>query len=223
MSYEHERYDSREKQSAFNTVWPKVANDEVAANEFRHYLRSRRLNFETAYLAGWYPAWLDTLRVVIPCVSLQEGHAYYQARAFNKAVKLRYVSPPGPRHGALCVVDPTDDLTEGLIPAVTAIVEGPMDALALAGLGIRSIALMGIKPDIKARAHLLQLIKRRKDRAVILFDNEDEAQAEAALLAVELAGKGVASQVYALDSKDVAASSDGERLAIVKRIQQWER
>jgi len=225
MSYEHERYTSREKKTAFNTVWPAVASGETADNELRRYLRSRRLDFETAYLAGWYPALFnDCLRVVIPCKSLNPEHAYYQARALNKSTRLRYVSPLGPRLGALCIVDPVlSDLDETLSPSVTAIVEGPMCALALASLGIPSIALMGIRPDTQACLHLVSLLKSRRHDAAILFDNEDEAQAEASNLAVFLAGNGIINHVFSLKSKDVADSSDKERKRIAGDILQWQR
>lgn len=225
MSYEHERYTSREKNTAFNTVWPAVECGETADNELRHYLRSRRLDFETAYLAGWYPSVINNcLRLVIPCKSLNPKHAYYQARALDKSIRLRYVSPSGPRLGALCIVDPVlFDWDDTLSPSVTAIVEGPMCALALASLGIPAIALMGISPEPSACSHLVSILKSRHHDAAILLDNEDEAQASASNLAVFLAGNGIINHVFLLKSKDVADSSDKERKKIAGDILQWQR
>lgn len=215
--YNHEF--EKPKARAFNTLWPAVATSKRANDRYREYLESRSLDFETAYLAGWYPSYMDCLRVVIPCQSLKAGHAYYQARAIDGEVKLRYASPPGARNGALCLVGST--LDSSLDIPVTAVVEGPMCALALAGLGIDSAATMGICPDVQARAHLLMILKQRNHRAVIIFDNEDEAQAQAAGVSLMLSSAGILSTVICLNKKDVAASSIADRKALVSRISSW--
>lgn len=217
--YNHEVI--RPKSTGFNTFWPPVADDDEVQSAFRSYLKSRRLDHETAYLNGWYPSRMGCLRVVIPCLSLKQDHAYYQARALSPKIGLRYVSPSGQRHGALCVVDPVQLGYEEEAVQVTAIVEGPMDALALAGLGVPSIALMGIRPDNETLHHLRTLLQARKHVAAIVFDNEDEAQAMAFRLGFDLAVHGIASRTFRTKEKDVADSTDQERQTLRGRIFSW--
>lgn len=214
MSYSHER--TRPKSDTFNTLWPTVASNESANILFRQYLKSRRIDFDTAYLAGVYPSNMDCLRVVLPCVSRKEGHAYYQARAVSKHVSLRYYSPSGARHGALFCVDSISKSSPFLC-----LVEGPMDALALASCGVDSIALMGIAPDEETRQHVIHRLKVRPRPVVIMFDNEDEAQSKASELALYLASHGVPSRVFIPKSKDFAASSYSERRTYVKEFTGW--
>lgn len=217
--YAHE-FD-KPKSQTFNTTWPTVSNRKEDQKRFKDYLKSRRLDFETAYLNGWYPSRLDCLRIVIPCLSTKPGHAYYQARACSQKVTLRYASPFGARHGALCPLDPTDEATPFPV-SFTAIVEGPMCGLVLAYYGIPAIAVMGIRPDKEAQAHLVSLLKARRHGAVVAFDNEDEAQACAARLALRLSSSGIRTHVMNLDRKDIADSSDDERLTIVRKMKTWQ-
>jgi hypothetical protein len=216
MSYTHE-FD-KPKASVVNTVWPHRNDGDRANNLFREYLKRRRLDFETAYLAGWYMSSMDCDRVVIPCVTTKPDHVYYQARAIDKKMKLRYRSPFGARHGALCTVD-----TLNIAPSsCVAIVEGPMDALALASHGVDSIAIMGIRPDQETRDHLLKRLDSKKYRVcAVIFDNEDEAKACALRLSLAISTHGIVSSVLSTKSKDCADATDAERNAIVKRLNTW--
>lgn len=214
MSYSHER--TRPKSDTFNTLWPTVATDDYANHWYREYLRQRRIDFETAYLTGVYPSNMDCLRAVLPCVSRKEGHAYYQARAIPSHATVRYRSPMGARHGALFCADSVSESSPFLC-----LVEGPMDALALASCGVDSIALMGISPDEETRHHVIHRLKVNPRPVVIMFDNEDEAQSKASELALYLASYGFPSRVFIPKSKDFAASSDSERRTYVKEFTAW--
>jgi hypothetical protein len=65
----------------------------------------------------------------------------------------RYVSPAAPRGDALALVFP-EKCTLGSI-----IVEGPMDALAAAGMGYVGVGLMGNTPNDPVLNHIEQVVK----------------------------------------------------------------
>ena len=119
--------------------------------EVNRYLMDRGLNPEVAVHNYWYPtiqANDGELRVVIPCTSANLTNRYWQARLLDdthitERIK-RYTSPRGVSRGdALAVVWPKRhrDKIRG-----TVLVEGPMDALAAAEVGLLGIAWMGTTP-----------------------------------------------------------------------------
>lgn len=102
------------------------------------YLTMRKLCVDTARANMWYPVELDGPRIVIPCVN-GYGRPYWQARSMSKS-KVRYRSARGGRFESIVVVWP-----EGRNHILRTIVltEGPMDALAAAGLGYLAVSTMG--------------------------------------------------------------------------------
>lgn len=117
--------------------------DRGAIDLMIRYLRDRNLDAELAFNNYWYPsraAGDQWLRVVTPASSEITGNHFWQARAVDKFVEKRYQSPHAPRGDAVIAVWPRGT------PRITAVVEGPMDALAAAGEGCLGIALMGATP-----------------------------------------------------------------------------
>lgn len=105
------------------------------------YLHGRNLSYATANGNLWYPT--DEVkerdpvpRIIIPAINKYQ-RPYWQGRAMLKH-DLRYRSAKGGRFGSIVVVWPMVHSKEEIV-----LVEGPMDALAAAGLGFLSIATMG--------------------------------------------------------------------------------
>ena len=149
MFYDHEepRKESRwEAGSVCTDLAPK--NKSKYTMLMCNYLEGRGLRYGFARRQGWYPCERKGARILIPATSQIPGHTYWQARAIE-GQELRYESPNGPRRDSLIVMDRKS--------AATAIVEGPMDALAMAEIGVNAIALMGISPNDEALQHLVSL------------------------------------------------------------------
>jgi Toprim domain-containing protein len=211
QTYFHER-SPKDNTAPDNTVWPLMSTDGVDVDDMKRYLQDRGLSYELAEANGWYPSRRagDTfLRIVIPALSTEQGHVYWQARAVSPNVQLRYQSPKGPRHGALVSVRawPEDVRTREVI-----IVEGPTDALAAADCEVDAVALMGMNPGRDALEHLIKLVDNRP--ALIVLDNEPEAQVHAANLAMILASAGSQAHSDRLRFvKDLAAMKFAARRA----------
>lgn len=142
--YWHEQKNRRYRP----VVWmpyPAEARDLSASHVVRRYLESRGLSSELARANGWYPSryWGGEVRIVIPAVNTA-GYPYWQARALHPHPP-RYVSPPIPRGDSVVVVFPQRP-PSGRREII--IVEGPMDALAVASQGLVSVALMGARPPL---------------------------------------------------------------------------
>jgi len=218
--YAHEVCRERDINRPDNTVWPLMSTNGVDLDDCKRYLKDRGLSWELAEENGWYPsrdAGDRFLRIVIPALSTKAGHVYWQARAVSSNVHLRYQSPKGPRHGALVLVQANlisnshSIYNRGSNKVV--IVEGPMDALAVAHCRYDAVALMGIDPGQSALVHLAKLVDKRP--ALIVLDNEPAAQSSASLIAMGLASYGSKSHVANLyGCKDLAAMRSNNR-------QQW--
>ena len=131
QTYSFEYKLDRDKAPA-NTTWPLMSTSGVDLDASRAYLKERGLSWDLAEENGWYPsrnAMDSFLRIVIPALTTVKDHIYWQARAVSKNVHIRYQTPRGPRHGALVRVRalPDDEHTCEVV-----IVEGPLDALAVA-------------------------------------------------------------------------------------------
>lgn len=189
-TYPHEH--TTDKTTLPNTSWPIMSTDSVDIDNMRNYLQGRDLSSRLADENGWYPsrnAMDNFLRIVIPAVStfngFASGHVYWQARAVSSNVHIRYQTPKGPRNGALIHVRafPDDEHSRKVV-----IVEGPMDALAVAACGYDAIALMGMSPGDAALVHLVKLVAKRP--ALVVLDNEPEAQKAAHVIVMLLASTG---------------------------------
>ena len=107
----------------------------------RAYLHGRDLSFSTAIGHLWYPTnevkERDPVpRIIIPAINKYQ-RPYWQGRAMLKH-DLRYRSAKGGRFGSIIVVWPMVHCKKEIV-----LCEGPMDALAAAGLGYLGIATMG--------------------------------------------------------------------------------
>jgi len=153
MHYTHDRNERQRNPGQINTrnlpYLPEMGIDKFLL--MREYLSARGLDYTLAMHNGWYPVQHKGLRVFIPAVTRIPGHVYWQARSVE-GHPLRYDSPCGPRRDAVVVV-------KGAVPCTTVcVVEGPMDALAMAELtGVAGIALLGLSPPEEALAHLASL------------------------------------------------------------------
>ena len=212
MLYTHER--KTESTASPNTMWPEMSTRGIDHNDMKKYLVERGLNFDIAELNGWYPsrsAMDNFLRVVIPAVSTKNGHVYWQARAVSPNVHIRYQTPRGPRCGALVYVKAFEDkLTKQIV-----VVEGPMDALAVASCGVDAVALMGMFPGQLALNHLAVLVNKRP--ALVILDNELQAKKAAIDVMLYLATSGSIAHIENVrHTKDLAAMPPDKRLTWLK-------
>lgn len=210
--YEHE---STSSSGVMNTSWPEMSTSGKVIDRMKEYLMKRDLSFELAEENGWYMSYEagdSNLRLVIPAVTREAGHVYWQARAVDPDVRIRYQSPSGPRLDALVVVKPVESSQRTAV-----VVEGPMDALAAAGLGFYSIALMGMTPSGSTVDFLKQKLLGRP--TLILLDNELEAFGNAVRLSLELSSRGIRAKAVGLSQgKDLASLIFYERLLEFKRF-----
>lgn len=213
--YQHDVYQERDRDRLDNTVWPLMSTNGVDLDDCKSYLLKRELSWTVAEANGWYPsrhAGDGFLRIVIPALSTKSEHVYWQARAVSSNVHIRYQSPSGPRHGALVRVLANPDADANDCSDEVVIVEGPMDALAVADCETDSIALMGIEPGDTAIQHLIKLVAKRP--ALIVLDNEPYAQSQASKLAMQLSSAGGKTHVAHLRAaKDLAAMKFSGRRA----------
>lgn len=185
----------------------------VLMGRMAQYLETRKLSFGLAKDNGWYPAWVgyeeQYPRIVIPASSILNSWPYYQARLMVEAgphVK-RYVSPPAPRGDALAVVFPS----EGILGSI--IVEGPMDALAAAGMGYVGIGLMGNTPNEAVLSHIEAVVKVYGDCYVI---PDRDAFKEGAEITAKLWTRGVRCTLKSISGgKDLAELSPKQREVLI--------
>ncbi len=156
QSYEHEERDRRapsKKQQRAPAVLP--ACGPSLWPMMREYLEGRELDYDLAVKNGWYPS--DTagdgeVRIVMPATR-GDGGVFWQARAVLPNIAKRYQSPSASREDALILVSPSTPIKHA------AIVEGPMDALAAAAVGLLGIALMGNTPNQVVLEHVAQHLR----------------------------------------------------------------
>jgi hypothetical protein len=146
-------------------------------------------------------------RVVIPASSIINSWPYYQARSMGdgKGTK-RYVSPTAPRGDALAIVFPEKSM--GSI-----IVEGPMDALAAAGMGYVGIGLMGNTPNELVLNHIEQVVKVYGNCYVI---PDRDAFQQGAEITAKLWARGVRCTLKSMQgAKDLAELSPERRKTLI--------
>ncbi len=149
--YEHERTERFKRPETEEAVFPGCAY--FLWDRMNAYLKDRDLDPEVARVNGWYPsdsAGDDFVRIVMPA-KRTDGRVFWQARALNPVLAKRYQSPHGARGDAVIVVRPLHE------PKVAAMVEGPMDALAVAGAGFLGVAMMGNTPPLCVLEHVLNI------------------------------------------------------------------
>lgn len=161
MDYQHEKDEN-------DFVWhgPRPGlpeKDHGLGAMMMNYLASRQLSHHLARYNGWYTAEYKGPRIVIPC-SNSIGVPYFQARAMDSN-KLRYASPPASRDDSLVIVWPVAKMT-----GQSVIVEGPMDALAVAEFGFVGIALMGNDPNLAVVQHIVNHVRGKFEPVMIVPD-----------------------------------------------------
>lgn len=123
---------------------------------------------------------------------------------------LRYRSPAVPRGDALILCYPHDErASRGVL-----IAEGPMDALAAAGLGYVGVGLMGNKPPTPVIHHLVSIIEvyADSDGTNCFIVPDADALSEAHVLARTLWERGVKCYVKPLVGfKDLAGMPSAQR------------
>ena len=151
--YDHDRDEHRDRREWLSGKPAKPYSDRLPEMDpslwpdFDRYLSLRNLSPGIARANFWYPsrsAGDFAPRLVIPSTSATSTNKFWQARSMDGALP-RYQSPHGCRSGdAIIVVWPGNPGSIGY--RASAVVEGPMDALAAAEAGIIGVALMGASP-----------------------------------------------------------------------------
>jgi hypothetical protein len=200
MIYAHEQREKKARYIGPRPGYPKVQLR--YADTMSDYLGDRHLSYELAVFNGWYPThYRGSARVVIPC-SNSAGVPYFQARDMSGESELRYASPPAPRDDSVVLVWPE------LRAKGTVIVEGPMDALAAAGLGFLGIAVMGNQPTAEVIDHIVPYAK--SFQPVIVLPDADALYFGPYMLG-SLVQRGIDGAIRAPYRKDLAEMSPKER------------
>lgn len=212
MIYEHESRESKYKGEGINTSPPpRPIKEQWALDLMQEYLSSRDLSYNLALMNGCYPCKSkDAVRIYIPARTRIKDHIYWQARAIEDSW-LRYDSPQGPKRDALIVFSNKSYFNHlGLSNVV--IVEGPLDALAVASLDSHiGISLMGNNPGQESLDHLADMVIRLKPLQVFCVADRD-AVGPMHKIQSYLAMRGIMSQLKVpLDKKDLACYSVEER------------
>ena len=209
MFYTHER--RTEKAPVINAPMPKASGGHDQGDVDK-YLSSRLLSPLLAKRNGWYPsrdAGDAALRVVIPCTNSLR-YNYWQARAIDKWVSIRYQSPRCARTDSIVVVYPDVISSNSVV-----IVEGPMDALAAAMLGFKAVAVMGNTPSNSVLDFLVREVAGTKYLLVADSDAPSAAASTAHTLSAEQNVRAFVIQTY--PEKDLAACSPSFRKAVLSR------
>jgi len=173
MIYQHEVKERKQKPLTINTEAPPAPlKEQWALDMMREYLEGRGLSYERAISNGMYLIQKRGFRVYIPARSRLQGHTYWQARTISNEIP-RWDSPNVPRRDALVVIYGRLRDKAGLDRLV--IVEGPMDALAVASLDLHiGIALMGISPSQEALDHVFHYVRCFNPRDIVCVADKDQ-------------------------------------------------
>lgn len=213
MKYPHESNtggsDEIRARSLKKRTYPPADSTPSAWGSFDRYLIDRQCSPELAKYHGWYPsrcAGDEYLRIVIPA-PWSDGTPYWQARSIPDGVSPRYRSPNASRGDGLVIVYPTPLSS----PPTYVIVEGPIDALALAGCGIVGIGLMGNTPPAVVWHRVASLVSGSR---VLVYPDSD-AVAEAAGWLTQLRTRGIIAEYCVPVSKDFADLSFNRRKEVI--------
>ena len=177
------------------------------------YLDTRGISFANARYNGCYPILRKGLRMYIPTLTRIEGHHYWQARSLD-GHQLRYESPFGPRRDALVVAK---NLSNRFGHMIVAVVEGPLDALAVSECDWRiGVGLMGIRPSEEALVHLSHVLHTLKPQDILLIADRDSV-GEMAKIQGWLAMRGYPSELRVPQGfKDVCEGTQEQREELLK-------
>lgn len=208
--YDHEYQERREPRAPSRPVVMPPYEPRLRRH-MEEYLVSRGLSPRIAEDNGWYPMidYAMCARVVIPASSLVNSWPYYQARLIVEAHPSvnRYVSPAAPRGDALAVVFPEKCVLGSII------VEGPMDALAAAGMGYVGIGLMGNTPNSLVLEHIEQIVTVYGQCFVI---PDRDAFKEGAEITAKLWTRGIRCILKSITgAKDLAELSAERRRSLI--------
>lgn len=219
MKYQHERKESsgcrNETRPSINTEAPPAPlREQWALDMMKEYLEGRGLSYERALSNGCYPVERRGYRLYVPARTRLQGHMYWQARSMDGS-QLRWDSPYTPRRDALTIMyGRFKDRTP--VEAIV-IVEGPMDALAVASLDLHiGIALMGINPTGEALEHLVNKIQMFTPKHIYCVADSDQI---AGMCKVQsyMAMRGFVSKlIIPLAHKDIACYSVEERRELLR-------
>ena len=188
------------------------------------YLHGRRLSYTTAKDNCWYATDAiqekdPTPRVLIPSVN-PFGRPYWQGRAMLSSHELRYRSAKGGRFQSIVVVWPTYIVAAEIVSSScrrpVVLTEGPMDALAAAGMGYLSLSTMGALFSEYALQYLTKNVAT--DIPVIVIpdvDCPDFGVSVVKLLATT--GRKCVMRVSE-EGDDLAAASNKERRHLLRRV-----
>ena len=180
------------------------------------YLRRRRLSYSTAKDNCWYST--DSIkekdptpRIVIPCVN-PAGRPYWQGRAMMEH-ELRYRSAQGGRFQSIVVVWPSYIIISQKAVVIT---EGPMDALAAAGMGYFSIATMGALFSEYALDYLFKNVAL--DIPVIVIPDVDCPDFGISMVKLLAGVERRCVMRVSEEGDDLAAASDKERKHLLRSV-----
>jgi hypothetical protein len=207
--YEHEVEERRARSSydAGDRTMPTFAGPEYW-EDFDQYLTNRGLSASLARHNLWYPSMQagdGELRVVMPASPSALRH--WQARAIDKGALKRYQSSHGARGPAVIIAWPMlfSDLA-------IVVVEGPMDALAAAEVGVIGVALLGNTPNREALDYIASCFPAYT--AIVVPDKDSFA--EAALTLTKLSSRGLNGTMKTTRPyKDLAEVPVNQRRAIL--------
>jgi len=196
MIYQHEWKEPKH----YDGPRPKMPNEnESLRPKMSRYLERRELSYALANNNFWYPSRsVDGYdRIVIPC-SNSLGITYYQARAMDHWVTVRYNSPLATREDSIVILWP-DGNTKA---KGTVICEGPMCALAACGCGYIGIGLMGNQPSDTVVDHIVRLIRGYFEPVLIVPDLDHIEMG--AFLVGSFASNSLSSSILLPKKKDLA-------------------
>jgi len=171
-----------------------------------NYLAGRDLDYKIARANYWYPTlYSGHPRIVIPCTG-----GFWQARLMEGG-EPRYLSSKGSRGGAYCVVWPVD-IANPVLSITTIICEGPMDALAAAGLGATGVATLGVNFG----SYILDWLAYKKHDTIFIIPDLDNAEFGYDMLAM-LTSRGMSATVKIPDKKDFASMTVKQRVKLIDK------
>jgi hypothetical protein len=216
-------WEARETPSAgpprpLNQRYPAVAGT-LLWDVMKLYLADRGLDSVLAERNGWYPSEAANpdyasdgiARLVIPALSHVEGNVFWQARDMTELDPKRYTSPGAPRRDAVIVVWPA--VSSSRAATRSAVLEGPMDALAAAMEGYLGVALMGMMPSVEVLSLTMELI--HGTMCTIVADSDGILEMTKNVLLPLVAARCNVRLVEPSPYKDLAEATPGQRRRIL--------